>query len=307
MDQSVNNNMTGTILLGDKVLKKKTAAPVETSLLETIIFLAAIFLIVYGWQYRAEEIFTAEKGWGYALGIVGSVLMLILMLYPMRKHSKFMRNWGPVRYWFRTHMILGVIGPIAILYHANFGLGSINSNVALVAMITVAVSGLFGRFFYHKIHKGLYGKKSTFKELEDDFKSNSIKFSNINLDYTEHLLTSLESFNAKYKKIANNVILGIALLPMISILSFIRSLRVKALLKKNIARDITENKLSKADAKTIKRAINKGINNYLSMSCKVIEYIVYERIFSLWHMLHLPLFIIMLFTGIFHVYAVHMY
>jgi hypothetical protein len=39
----------------------------------------------------------------------------------------------------------------------------------------------------------------------------------------------------------------------------------------------------------------------------VAEYRVYERLFSLWHVLHLPLFFMLLAAGIVHVIAVHVY
>ena len=34
---------------------------------------------------------------------------------------------------------------------------------------------------------------------------------------------------------------------------------------------------------------------------------VYERLFSLWHVLHVPLFVILVLTAIIHVVAVHLY
>ncbi|MEZ5921964.1 MAG: hypothetical protein R3C60_11510 [Parvularculaceae bacterium] len=75
------------------------------------------------WGYAAKGgAYSSEHGLGYWLGIVGGVLMLALLLYPLRKHAPFMRGAGPVSYWFRMHMALGLIGPTLILYHAHFGL-----------------------------------------------------------------------------------------------------------------------------------------------------------------------------------------
>jgi len=42
-------------------------------------------------------------------------------------------------------------------------------------------------------------------------------------------------------------------------------------------------------------------------SRQVAEFRVYERLFSLWHVLHLPLFFMLLAAGIVHVIAVHVY
>jgi hypothetical protein len=40
---------------------------------------------------------------------------------------------------------------------------------------------------------------------------------------------------------------------------------------------------------------------------RVTELTTYERLFSLWHLLHLPLFFMLLVAGIVHVVAVHVY
>src|SRR5262249_30513094 len=95
----------------------------------------------------------------YWLGIGGSGLMLVLLLYPLRKRIRSLRAIGTVTFWFRAHMILGVIGPVLILWHANFRLGSINCSVALVTMLVVAGSGVIGRYLYSKIHLGWTGAK----------------------------------------------------------------------------------------------------------------------------------------------------
>ena len=52
--------------------------------------------------------------------IIGGSMMLLLLLYPLRKQARFMRNAGPVKLWFRMHMTFGVLGPVCILYHCDF-------------------------------------------------------------------------------------------------------------------------------------------------------------------------------------------
>ena len=76
-------------------------------------------MLYVAWRVRGEQHLTAESGVGYALGIVGSVMMLLLLLYPLRKKIKFMRHLGSVRHWFRVHMMLGILGPALILIHGN--------------------------------------------------------------------------------------------------------------------------------------------------------------------------------------------
>ena len=49
---------------------------------------------------------------GHGLGIVGSLMIVLLLLYSLRKRIKFMRRWGDLRIWLRYHIFLGIAGPI---------------------------------------------------------------------------------------------------------------------------------------------------------------------------------------------------
>lgn len=155
--------------------------------------IAVVAVLWIGWLDRADNGLTPESGVGYWLGIAGSGLMLLLLLYPLRKRVKFSRLLGSVAFWFRVHMILGVVGPVLILLHANFRLGSINSNMALAAMLVVAVSGIVGRYLYGKIHLGLYGRKAEVQEiLADADKLKAIV--GADLAVTDRVVTRLNEF-----------------------------------------------------------------------------------------------------------------
>ena len=132
------------------------------------VYLLLTLLILMGYLLRDFGFVTPENGPGYWLGIIGGSLMLALLLYPLRKRLRILHFLGPTKHWFRMHMAFGLIGPLLILYHCNFKLGSINSQVALYCMLLVAGSGIIGRHFYARIHRGLYGKKTSLRELQTD-------------------------------------------------------------------------------------------------------------------------------------------
>ena len=127
--------------------------------------MAVLAALYFGWYMPTERYITPKRGLGYALGIIGGSLMLLLLLYSLRKRYTWLRFLGPTPSWFRFHMVLGVLGPLCILYHANFSTGATNSNVALFSMLIVAGSGLVGRYIYAHIHHGLYGRKLELSEL----------------------------------------------------------------------------------------------------------------------------------------------
>src|ERR1700759_1524963 len=133
---------------------------------EQFIFLGAALVLIIGIQLPVAHYLSPKSGLGYAIGIVGRVLILMQLLYAIRKRVPSLRFLGSVPRWFQTHMILGIVGPVCILMHCGFSLGATNSNIALFSMLTVAGSGIFGRYFYAKIHHGLYGRKATLSELQ---------------------------------------------------------------------------------------------------------------------------------------------
>ena len=112
----------------------------------SILFFTLVFIIGFlGWWQRDNMQLSAESGLGYWLGVIGGSMMLALLLYPARKHIRLLRRWGKVSFWFSTHMILGVVGPLLILFHSDFSLGSTNSNLALFSTLIVALSGFLDR------------------------------------------------------------------------------------------------------------------------------------------------------------------
>ena len=96
--------------------------------------------------------------------------MALLLLYPAGKRSQLLRRLGMVKHWFRIHMIIGLVGPSLILFHSNFSVDAMNSKVALYSMLLVALSGMIGKHFYARIHRGLYGKRASIEELTGELK-----------------------------------------------------------------------------------------------------------------------------------------
>jgi len=256
--------------------------------------LATLFM---GWLEKDEYWYTAKNGLGYAFGITGSVMMLLLLLYPARKYWKPMRKVFKVHHWFRIHMVFGVLGPSFILLHSNFSLGSLNSNIALFSMLLVAGSGLIGRYVYQKIHRGLYGEQIAFSDLNDDYQLSKKNFSThefftnehaaaltkIEVQLTQRKVSLLTSLSARYKvkKIQKN---SIKLLKQVILKSEIKGEKEQLIINNF-------------------NAWNAGLIKLRSMA----SYALYNRLFSLWHVFHLPLFFMMIITAIVHVVVVHQY
>ena len=55
------------------------------------------------------------------------------------------------------------------------------------------------------------------------------------------------------------------------------------------------------------KLIIEFVEHYTTALRNIVSFRVYERLFSLWHILHLPLFIMMIITAVVHIFAVHLY
>ncbi|NOU00464.1 MAG: hypothetical protein HOO95_02655 [Gallionella sp.] len=249
------------------------------------------------------------NGWGYFsywIGIVGSVMMLLMLLYPIRKHLAFARNWGALRYWFMLHMMFGIGGPILVLFHTTFHIKSLNATVSLASMLLVAISGVIGRFIYRHIHQGLYGRQSDLKELQKAVDANQEKISSVLMEAPE--------IGDKLKKFRDHVMAKDGSLPsrmwrFMTMTWYRRKLTSHCsdeLRKAVIILAKSQHWNARQQEMHWQEAVNK-VSSYLEAAQQAGQFSTYERLFRLWHILHSPFVWLLGFSAIVHVVAVNMY
>lgn len=260
--------------------------------------IAVVALLAFGLSLPTQIYLTPKRGVGYALGIIGGSLMLLLFLYSARKRIKWLKFLGPAARWFRYHMLLGVLGPLCILYHANFALGATNSNVALFSMLTVAASGLVGRYIYARIHHGLYGSKLTLIELQKSSDSTRADPATLRL---------LPDLSARVKNGDLRILSAGPHMPMLAIAKLVHVSVTVLRLRLELHSYIRNALRGAAERKQLQRAAFAYVDARLAATRKVAGFQAYERLFSLWHALHLPLIFVLIVAGIVHVIAVNIY
>ena len=284
--------------------------PYLLKITEIIWYSTICLLLLAGWVSRDQRYLVAESGIGYWFGIIGGSMMLILLIYPMRKRFRRWAVIGSVKSWFRIHMILGLAGPVIIIFHSGFKLGSFNSSVAFFCMLTVALSGLVGRKLYEGIHHGLYGSKVHFEEFYSGDKLASMLLRRTGIDRRKQMdgeLSGAErrlalrradtndsSIADEYDEIEEkltNLHTGIN-----RSLGFYRSMNSRI---SKLRRQINKSNLNQKAKKLIYHRL-KDLRSICSLGTK-------EILFSYWHILHLPLFIMLILSGLVHVAAVHLY
>lgn len=111
------------------------------------------------WHWKAGGVI------GQRLGVIGSSMMTLMLLYSLRKRVGVLRRVGPLSRWLDIHIFLGVFGPLLVILHSAF---KVQGLVALSfwSMIIVASSGVLGRYLYLQIPRTRAGEELALAELE---------------------------------------------------------------------------------------------------------------------------------------------
>jgi len=288
----------------EKVRKSNSAAQIGIS---TRLFgLLVTLMICLGWLVREAEYYTPEEGIGYWFGIVGGSMMLALILYPLRKKLHAMRSWGSVRLWFKAHMVLGVLGPVFILFHSNFQLGAVNSNVAFFAMLLVMGSGIIGRFIFVKINYTLHGAQVTLQELQ-----RLTGISRGEMEQTAYITPELkeylQDFEARELNPTRNPFCAIYRLLTLGRRAAWIQFRTMGILRTTLSQQAKDEGWFPQLLQSRLDEDKELIHAYLNGIRRSAEFSSYQKIFAWWHILHIPLFLMLVVTGIVHVLAVHLY
>jgi hypothetical protein len=263
-------------------------------------------LLVWGSHAHLERYITPQRGLGYALGITGGSLMLLLLLYSARKRVSWLRWMGGIPAWFEFHMVLGIVGPVLVLFHSNFSLGATNSNVALICMLLVAGSGVVGRYIYTRLHARLGGNEDTLEQLKAA--GERLRSQKTSIAFLPGLLDAIE-------QVEQRLIVAPKLRTLRFLHLFTGAFRI-AMARWIVRREISlavdkalrrESAVIARHAQSIATVAQRYAYRRLDAGRRMTEYKMYERLFSFWHVLHIPLFFMLLIAGIVHVVAINVY
>jgi hypothetical protein len=274
--------------------------------LDVVVYLVIAALVLGAWQISRMRLFEAGDDTGYWLGVAGGTMMLLLFTYPLRKHFAFTRNWGRVKWWFVVHMLLGVGGPVLILLHSNFQVGSLNAAVALYSMLAVAVSGVIGRFIYARVNRGLVGEQATLRDLQkragiaqEDARSR--------LAFSPMVESRLHAFELQEIKSAPGWLTYLRQVFWLPAQEWLIYRQCAVDIKHVLTAMAKKNQWSAKDLSRRKKHSRTLVRQYLNAVTRVAQYTAYQRLFSLWHVAHIPFVYLLVLSAIVHVIAVHAY
>ena len=221
---------------------------------------------------------------GQGLGIVGSLMMLFgVVSYMARKRWAFMQKFGSLRSWLTFHIFLCTLGPFFVLLHTTFKFGNIAS-ISFWSMAIVVLSGIFGRYVYIHIPKAPNGRFYTPQDL---------KFAQENLVKNVARVTGIHP--QEIVKLIDRVgpTSGIISALFKTIWFEMRSRKMNAYFDQALA-------IRNIPLEIRKRAVPLMHQNaQLQLRRRVLGPFI--RAFGYWHVLHIPLALVMLAALIIHI------
>ena len=118
-------------------------------------------------------------GIGHLVGIIGSILMLMTLIYPYRKRIlKKKGRKNPLN----PHIYYGIVGPTLVVVHSGHKFASTIGVVVFLGMLLVVLSGIVGRFLFKKVNRSVREQKKEIDALHDLFRQRKTAISREDLE-----------------------------------------------------------------------------------------------------------------------------
>ncbi|RMH64407.1 MAG: hypothetical protein D6677_04945 [Calditrichaeota bacterium] len=224
---------------------------------------------------------------GHGVGIIGSAMMILLLLYSVRKRTRLFGRFGAVSRWLDVHIFFGTIGPLLIVLHSTFKLNGIVS-ISFWSMVSVALSGFVGRYLYIQIPRTLRGRELTLEEIDNRRRAlREELMQKYHLEEREiHQVAASLSIKAGQKTLLG-LLFGMALADIKRLFTFKK-------VKRTLMR---RHKISKNEAVEFLNMVTEKA--LLERRKRIWERV--HTLFHYWHVFHKPFAIIMYLIMIIHV------
>jgi len=233
-----------------------------------------------------HEILKPSGIWGHGMGILGSLLMILgVLFYMARKRYRIFSRIGILKHWLEFHIFLCTLGPILVLFHTSFKFGGIVA-ISFWSMVAVFLSGIIGRFIYIQIPRTIEGRELSLNEVRD-----------MKGDNGENLINSVQLDEESKKVVVDSIKVKAELYHAVFFVRLIRKYsddlktlrKVKAVLKKNNL------------PKPHRNQVLKLVKNEISLNRRIDRLVTMKNLFKYWHVAHLPFALVMLVIMVIHV------
>jgi hypothetical protein len=227
-------------------------------------------------------------GLGHAAGIIGSLMMIFMLLYSVRKRIRLFKNLGRLNRWLDIHIFFGITGPLLVVIHTSFKVQGLVA-VSFWSMVAVALSGVLGRYLYLQIPRNVQGEQLSVQEI-NDLKRGLAEDLKIGNKIDQNQLEKIEKDLSLEQKVNKGTL---RMLPAIITDDLMRPFKMKKYRRRylrnmNLSRELED--------KILTLVLNRSLLNR-----KIAFLNQVQTLFHYWHVFHKPFAIIMYIIMLVHV------
>ncbi len=266
------------------------------------IIAATLAMSWISWDNDYAIVGDADTAYNY--GLTGGIMMLVILLYALRKRIKFMSAWGDITYWYYIHFTLGIVSPVLIVLHTNFELRSVNASIAFVAVLLVVCSGFLGRYIYTRASYGVSFMEREMSSLEK-MNAGGIFASKL------PIIIDLEKRIVVFRDSMMNPPEGFVRIVMAVLTSNLRCRMFQAKTARQLEQVMqTIGRTEGWNEVLLRQRLEDehgSMRTYISLIGNIITSQAFEKLAAKWRMLHVPILYLLALSVAAHVVAVHMY
>lgn len=245
----------------------------------------------YGYLKEYAVVYAPGKGIWRFLGWTGSGMMVVMMLYSVRKRFSIFNSLGSLRHWLSAHMFLGIVGPVLVTFHTTLKFGGIIAT-SFWCMILTMVFGILGRYIYIQIPRTLAGAELEEGEIDNIIKSIDDKLGK----YSREGVDNNFVLSQDIKNGEEGLIHSLFSMFRTDVVNLWKISKMKRVLKRdyNLPGKARKNIVSliKRKAALIRK------KNYLVNSHKLLHH---------WHVVHVPLAMVMFLIMFLHIIVYYLF
>jgi hypothetical protein len=226
---------------------------------------------------------------GLLYGYTGSAMMVLMLVYSIRKRTRWLGQSISLQPLLQFHIYLGIMGPLLIVLHTSFKVQGLVA-VSFWSMVAVAASGFFGRYLYLQIPRNIEGFELNLQELGRLTEGMTVDFrSRFRLD--DAAVTRLEEVTTRFTSgFRGGAFRAVMLLLVDDLFRFLARRRFVHEIRVALP-------LPRADLREFTRlAFQRAV---LLRRVTLLEQV--QQIFHYWHVIHKPFAIIMYLIMLIHI------
>src|SRR5690349_3586579 len=112
-----------------------------------IFFVLLIAVSASYWYYSQREFPHGGSKWGLGYGIAGTLLILLLAFFGIRKRW-YRSTFGTLEQWLQSHIYLGLLVLLVLVFHTGMRFNDKVAVTTFVLVVIVVASGAFGAILY---------------------------------------------------------------------------------------------------------------------------------------------------------------